>query len=244
MPKTNGPSSKNTVRRFTILDAVVLIAATAVGIAIFRFEWFFVSASAAADEPGLSPVGPSPGRGLTLFRSVAYYSLFSLAVWSVAVCMLRLQRPRPRLRHLALQPGMAACFVALIGLVCGAMEVLVRFTVIRDDFYASAEGYVEMLPAEMSSNPAQVRRAFFLHRALTGVIGSYAQIAFGIAAVWIILAGSRRCRVERSWLDRAGRILGVLWIAVALFLWLSELAEMAQQPIPTRPPPMSPALFP
>ena len=47
--------------------------------------------------------------------------------------------------------------------------------------------------------------------------------AFGpmIACVWINLWLGRRWRPERSWVDRAGRVLGIFWMLWSLpHLWL------------------------
>jgi hypothetical protein len=37
-----------------------------------------------------------------------------------------------------------------------------------------------------------------------------------VAAIWLLLVLSGRWRPERSWIDRLGRLLGVVWIAVAI----------------------------
>ena len=37
-----------------------------------------------------------------------------------------------------------------------------------------------------------------------------------VAAIWLVLVLSGRWRTERSWIDRLGRLLGVVWIAAAI----------------------------
>ncbi len=34
-----------------------------------------------------------------------------------------------------------------------------------------------------------------------------------VVLAWVVLAASRQWQAEPSWIDRAGRALGVLWIA-------------------------------
>jgi hypothetical protein len=43
-----------------------------------------------------------------------------------------------------------------------------------------------------------------------------APCGYSVAAVWLLLALSGRWCVERSWIDRLGGLLGVMWIAVAI----------------------------
>jgi hypothetical protein len=44
----------------------------------------------------------------------------------------------------------------------------------------------------------------------------------GVLLVWLIAWASGRCRPEPSWVDRAGRVLGTVWIGLA-FLAASNL---------------------
>jgi hypothetical protein len=39
-----------------------------------------------------------------------------------------------------------------------------------------------------------------------------------VAAIWLLLALSGRWRPEPSWIDRLGRLLGVVWIACAILV--------------------------
>ena len=43
----------------------------------------------------------------------------------------------------------------------------------------------------------------------------YAGVGEAVALVWLITWGGRRCRPERSWIDRCGRVLGAVGIAIA-----------------------------
>jgi hypothetical protein len=61
--------------------------------------------------------------------------------------------------------------------------------------------------------------------------GSWFVLAFAIVPVaWLILAVRRRWKSEPSWLDRAGRVVGIGWIAAAayasLYLWIGPFGGL------------------
>jgi hypothetical protein len=78
-------------RTFTLLDAMALVAATAIGFAWVRSNWYFYDYSWPWIDSVPEMLGPL------------------LMTWTVAIVGLRLASPRPRIRRLALQPGSAAC---------------------------------------------------------------------------------------------------------------------------------------
>jgi hypothetical protein len=109
-------------RRFHLLDGMALIAATAIGLAIAR---------AYALEVLNNNLGPYPVFS-RLLLTVWAYILATLPIpvmWSIAMFLLHLRRPRARLRLLADQPGFAACgavaLVAAIRLV-GTLTLMAR----------------------------------------------------------------------------------------------------------------------
>jgi hypothetical protein len=54
--------------------------------------------------------------------------------------------------------------------------------------------------------------------------------SFAVIGAWLALALGRRFRPERSWVDRAGRVLGAYWVFLALtgiaIEWLQRLAGL------------------
>jgi hypothetical protein len=40
-----------------------------------------------------------------------------------------------------------------------------------------------------------------------------------VALAWALLAITRRWKSEASWIDRLGRMLGVLWIGMTPLMW-------------------------
>jgi hypothetical protein len=78
-------------RRFTLLDAMVLVAATALGIGGYRF------------------FGPSPRQ-----RDLPVRLAPCLASWTVALLLLHLRTPGWRFRRLARKPGFSGCVASLL----------------------------------------------------------------------------------------------------------------------------------
>jgi hypothetical protein len=78
-------------RRFTLLDAMTLISATAVGLA-----------------GGRARLSLEKFHGVWWLYDLHYASVWMAIAWSLALLFLRLRRPRPRWRRLGVQPGWVA----------------------------------------------------------------------------------------------------------------------------------------
>ncbi len=103
-------------RRFTLLDAMVLVAATAVGIA--------------AAQGSAEPIRRSL-LGLTTFSQPLRFLVVAsplLTPWSVALLGLALRPPRPPLRRLLGRPGIAALMASpvLAPLVAIRVAIILR----------------------------------------------------------------------------------------------------------------------
>ena len=169
-------------RRFTLLDAMVLVAATAVGIAGARL---YLAAAAELVSARVS--------------SVIYFRIDAvspcLSAWSVALIALRLGPPRPPLRRLVLQPGIAACLVAAVALPFTAADD-------RLGHFAQSEPW-------------------YSHRFIYDLcIGLPRTAATGVAMTWLVIGLGGRWRRSSDWLDLAGRMLGVAWLAIYLAWYL------------------------
>jgi hypothetical protein len=97
-------------RRFHILGALILVAATALGIA-----WSVMRARGWWE----------PTQWLVISVHDFYELLvFFLVPWTLAFLILRIRTPRPSLRRLGQSPGTSACLTVLIVFVLGLVEVL------------------------------------------------------------------------------------------------------------------------
>jgi hypothetical protein len=202
-------------RRFGLGDLMILIAALAAGMQGARGLW------------RLQVEGPrGPSWSLTPTRlMVAAVAASIAAPMTIAVLALRLRRPRPARRRIWTQPGAAAALACALMFAVKGIEVVAAFA----------------WPDTLSRGAATIRQAarvrvndstyllYLSAPALNGVIGSVglgcwdvamaafaAPCGYSVGAVWLLLVLSGRWRAERSWIDRLGRLLGVVWIAAAV----------------------------
>ena len=182
-------------RPFRLLDAMILVAALALGCgalqAIFRavgespyrwcqdlvwLDWFDLWES----SQGI--------LGLTLVTTPL------LAMLTLALIPIRFLGPRPRFRRVRRQPGfLASLAVALAFMLAGLPGVIMwlasgRSCIDVSDWFAS------------------------------GMMGWTATEYGGLAvlAAWLTLFLGRRWRAEASWVDRLGRAMGLFWIVAFL----------------------------
>lgn len=162
-------------RRFTITDAMVLIAATALGMALMRVVY----------EDGLGPRSRDYVRWL--LRGPPTCLAASVAL---ALIILRMRRPRPRGRRLVIQPGFVASVASLVALIVGI------------GCSAFFQAVHTVLPGQTFAYPLAVHWAWGIGPCPGFVLGA-------CLGLWL----SGRWAPERSWIDRAGRALGLFWIA-------------------------------
>jgi hypothetical protein len=124
----------------------------------------------------------------------------TLLPWSVAFLVIRLIPPRPGRERLMCQPGMAACCAALVVIACGI--------------------FARILPGLRNQFVSPSRPGLRVFDFLDNFWYVY-QLPVGpaVAMVWLGLVLAGRWRPERGWIDRFGRVLGVLWITFVLFQW-------------------------
>jgi hypothetical protein len=182
-------------RRFNLVDAMLLVAATAVALAIvvsrlqkeahfLRLEW---------EIPRERPLPLTAWSGV----NSVYYLQPCLAVWSLALLVLRLRQPRPALTRVVLQPGT---------IVSVATTVVVFLGLLRDvAFYG------------MFGEPPNS----FLDHMLDGCD----EICPAIITAWVILWMSRRLCCEKSWIDRTERVVGILWIVLYWYGWWEMIRD-------------------
>ena len=112
----------------------------------------------------------------------------SLAMW-----ILRLRQPRPSVRRLLRQPGMVATSATVIGISIFLVKALLT------QYYHLQTSSTPMLPSYS---------LWFVRLPWNGEI---------VAVVWLLLWASGAWRNEPSWIDRAGRVLGIYWIISGVF---------------------------
>jgi hypothetical protein len=145
------------MRKLNLLDSMIIVAATAAGLALFRMflakGWFFQ--------------GDFFGGSFASYVLSGIEAIFPfLAVWTFALVILGLRQPRPRIRRLVRQPGMAACFAASLMLVVQLLGI-VPFEVVRSVRNIVAEASMPRAtlpelatPVGFSSPPAKNTAAY------------------------------------------------------------------------------------
>lgn len=200
----SSPQAAAPQRRFQIVDVMILVAATAMGwggmLAISRaakrspYDWFGVL------------VGQEPWHDLLAdsgkITVLALLTMPLVGMVTLALLPIRLLGTRPRFRRPARQPGlMASCAaglaMALIGLqMVGMLLAAVAFADDDVSWEEIAAISAWLLEEEMVT-----------HVTWCG--------GFAVLVSWTILVIGRQWRVERSWVDRIGRFIGVCWILAA-----------------------------
>lgn len=195
------------MRRFRLLDAMILVAATAVGCAGTNVLFANPDPNAIFTWRVFSELKDALFEGRdTEMRSMAAVMLCGeilgvcspiVAAWCVALIVLRWIGPRPRWRRLAREPGLVACCASTLSLV-----VLGGHGII----YALGLRYQTLI--DFIDDPVGL-----------GLILSTMIIGMAVLAAWMTLLLGGRWRAEPTWIDRLGRAIGVYWIVVGLLMF-------------------------
>ncbi len=163
-------------RRLTLLDVMIVVASTALGLA-----------GARAIYPTMEPP-----KVKYLAWSFEGPPTVLVASWSLALLVLRAISPRPPRRRVVRQPGWLACAsgssAILLGMACHG-----AFNAVHSEPQAGMWAIAGLWSVAIRLAPAFV-------------IGAWAGL---------LLDG--RWSNERSWIDRAGRLVGAYWVAA--FAW-------------------------
>lgn len=111
------------VRKFTLLDLMTLVAATAAGFGAMR-------RLSPNNDIFSAPYSPIPSPTWVNWVSIsatnwAFYLSPLVAAWTVGILILRLRNPRPILHRLARQPGLVACCTATVAVGLGAIMTMI-----------------------------------------------------------------------------------------------------------------------
>jgi hypothetical protein len=172
-------------RRFTLLDSLVMVAALAGSLALFRLELPFINGALLflPDAPAITD-----SDNLVIFnldwqiQQGSWILRRCLLPLTIAVFILRLRQPRPRYRRLVTQPGFVACLMITLSTLAGGILMLSIMAI-------GGAGWWQ--------NTTEL---------LWGCSGST------LVGAWTLQGLGRRWKPEASWIDRAGRFLGVCWI--------------------------------
>jgi hypothetical protein len=146
-------------RRLTLFDLLVLIAATSLGLALFR-----ISRSGIAARPVAAYAGALAASYITVAQT--YASCF-LTPWSAAILALSLRQPRASFRRVAQGPGFIACATATVGAVLFTTLSVAQYAVGRQSF-----------------DPANASRIISALGSYTSLMVAGGWMALGLASAW------------------------------------------------------------
>jgi hypothetical protein len=197
-------------RRLTVLDAMILVALSAVGFTTARF----------ADDLLYGRYDPS-WRGshepIRLINKVGESYTFVL-VLMLGLMILRMLPPRPSRRRLWSQPGIAACLGSWVG--CVAMTGAWSKRLLLDFYWVtkSSRHYWNALLANRAYIFLADEAHLFLYE-LALIVPA------GICSAWLILWLGGRMRRPADWIDRTGLILGLWCLGSYLFAFIWQFFE-------------------
>lgn len=221
-PQTNTrmqPTRRMSERPFSVADGLVLIGATAVGLALVR-DW---------GTPGWCSerMGLLWGQTLSPARRILH-SAEVAASWTipfgmsltVALAILRLRQPRPPIRRIARQPGAVACFAALTAVAFRLGEealylVLGHLTRQQSSVHLPSPPFVRIISAGPLPSAGEWLRNALLEMFPVLVSPS---VTVAVAVGWCILRAGGLWRPDAGWIDRSGRWLGLYWIGLGIAL--------------------------
>jgi hypothetical protein len=172
------------VRRFQIVDAMVLVAAVAFGCALVQLQGLRWTLPEKWFPSGKANVRPTEEGDLA-----ALIASFLIPL-TVALLALRLGRPRPSRRRLLAQPGFAACAIATVVMILISLEEYRTYCLVNRKLMSFTLSNLVVLSYRRMS------------------------ISYAPAGLWFLMAACGRWHAEPSWIDRAGRIIGAFWIVL------------------------------
>ncbi len=197
-------------RRFTIGDAMILVAAFAMALAqhLARAQPHYQKLS------NWIPIRVPGGSWSSSYGYIGWIDIAHEAWWraamvipdltmaTLAILAIRLRRPRPDLRRLYRQPGAVAVSAAVVVIFWDVIGLLVQFSLSESN------------QSQLNERPYYANSAFawaFLETPET--------IGLAVGVSWVLLALGGRWRAERGWIDRAGRVIGVAWLVLVMLDW-------------------------
>jgi hypothetical protein len=221
------PMARSRRDGFRIKDAMLAIAATAIGFAWVQAQWDTIQLFAGqyADQPRETRwiLGDRPFYQMTrvFTKDVLYVATAMACPWMVL--MLRSRRGGLRGRFWrARRPGAIACLAGTgvlifelvrqaIWPVAGVHQIL-YVTTDRPQVRIWGWGFFDDLLSPAMRDPLRTMLIWMPRH--TGIVVGGAWLALILAGFW---------RPERSWTDRAGRLIGAFWIIAACHFCLLPL---------------------
>ncbi len=185
---------------------MILIAASTIGLALIGKEGPTVLGRLIRGLDGYFHDPNFVTNNITLYpwQQVEYIVAFFLPLLSaltLALAAIHIQPPRPSLARLVWRPGASACLIASAALIleCGTAWLFYRFWPNGYVYGIGIWGYV---------------------LGLEGFRFVASRVSLAVGAAWLMQGIGGRWRPEPTWIDRAGRVIGFVWVAlIPLYNW-------------------------
>jgi hypothetical protein len=196
-----GPQSKDAVRRFTILDAMIFTAASGPG---------FYHMMRNCDGDRLLQFHTNKiGLILLVICNYLHYIVPLVAMMTLAVFLVRFRRPWPPVRRIFREPGSIACFGAITVVLIEMVRVVVsHVTFVLDSVDASLTDFVR-----------EIASTDFSDLLWSSYWDLPPRIGETVGVLWLVLFVSGRWHSRPEWIDRLGRILGLFWVLISPVWW-------------------------
>lgn len=197
----------------TILRAMLAIGATAIGLAIVRTDWI----------ERILPLFDRAAAPENMLTRISYI-MFSVRIavpllycWSFALSFMSFVLLRRHVRDLLLQPGTLACLATSVFLCGNAVNVSATLACAMM-FSPIEEKYTAL--SRIVTHGDWVAPIFSSIDSPRVVSPSVA-----VLALWAFLFASGVRKVEQSWEELAGRVVGVGWLSVAVSYYVSVIID-------------------
>ena len=205
-------------RLFTLGDGLLLVAALAAGFAMVR-NW--ARPHWCADGPFFfAPENASAARQAHYFLAVGVsWSIpFAIAL-TPAVLAAGFRSAGWSLERMAQRPGAVACAAAIIGMVLRPAQDALFFVF---DYFTHSKSRIQLPspPFVRMNGSSRYSPGEIIHELVLESFprGTAPAVGAAVLVAWLVLLTIGRFRPERDWVDRAGRALGIYWMALAIFV--------------------------
>jgi hypothetical protein len=206
---------------------MLVIAATAIGLAWAQAQWESIRLFAGqfAEQPSLRVwyLGDRPLYQLSrvVMKTAIYVGTAMACRWMVLLLLLARRGGQLGRFWRARRPGAVACLAGTVALI---------FELVRQAMNPSAAVHVMLFTTEDPAHIKYLGWGFDPFHALgrydplrTVLIGMPRHAGLVVAGAWLALILAGAWRPQASWIDRAGRAIGVFWIVAACHFFLLPL---------------------